>query len=73
MSFGSGHNDERERSLVHSEGSIVKMVVGSVDGSGIEAMTKVVLLENFFTAIFETCGGFPHCFRNIIAFPLNVL
>ena len=38
---------------------------------GIKAMTVAVLSENFFSAIFETCGRFPRCFCDIIAFPFN--
>jgi hypothetical protein len=41
--------------------------------SDVKAVSMVVLLENFFTTIFETRGWFPHCFRNVIAFPFDVV
>jgi hypothetical protein len=39
----------------------------------LEMMSEAVLLESFFTAVFETRGGFPRCFCDIIAFPFDIV
>jgi len=64
------------RVICHPSGS-VKTRVGISNAidfrSGVKAMMVAVLSENFFTAIFETHGQFPHYFRDIIAFPFDVV
>lgn len=39
----------------------------------VKVMIVAVLSENFFTTIFKTHGRFPRCFRDIIAFPFNIV
>ena len=34
-------------------------------------MKVAVFFENFFTASIKTCVGFPRCFCDVVAFPLD--
>jgi len=50
-------------------------MIGSVAvmswGSAWKIVKVAVFFENFFTASVETRVRFPHCFCDVIAFPLN--